>query len=86
MDLEIILRRRGIRFVIVLGTITYACVLHTLVDAQVRGYDVVGPSDSVASWDRGLQELTLRIVDLILWVTVTTDQLTNLISNVHDSG
>ena len=37
-DLEMVLRRRGIRTVIVTGTVTYACVLHTAFDANVRDF------------------------------------------------
>ncbi len=79
-DLELVLRRRGIRCLVIAGTITYACVLHTIFDAYVRDFDVVVPSDGVASWAPDLQDPTLRIVDLILGATLTTDELVRLLS------
>ena len=79
-DLEMVLRRRGIRTVIVAGTVTYACVLHTAFDANVRDFDVVLPSDSVASWAPDLQEPTLRIVDLLLGTTMPTSELVEIVA------
>ncbi len=74
-DLETALRRRGIRTVILAGTITYACVLHTAFDANVRDFDVVVASDASASWAPDLQAPTLRIVDLILGGTAPTGEI-----------
>ncbi len=79
-DLELMLRRRGIRTVIIAGTVTYACVLHTAFDANVRDFDVVMPSDGVASWAADLQDPTLRIVDLILGASVSTGELLELLA------
>ena len=79
-DLELMLRRRGIRAVIIAGTVTYACVLHTAFDAHVRDFDVVMPSDAVGSWAPELQEPTLRITDLILGASVPTQELVQLLS------
>ena len=75
-----VLRRRGIGAVIVAGTITYACVLHTAFDAIARDLDVVIPSDAVASWAPDLQEPTLRIADLILGAVVPTSELVNMLT------
>ena len=74
-DLETALRRRGIRTVILAGTITYACVLHTAFDANVRDLDVIVASDGTASWAPDLQGPTLRIVDLILGGTAATGEI-----------
>ena len=74
-DLEMVLRRRSIRCVVIAGTVTYACVLHTAFDANVRDFDVVVASDGSASWAAELQEPTLRIVDLILGAAVPTSEL-----------
>ena len=74
-DLETALRRRGIRTVILAGTITYACVLHTAFDANVRDLDVIVASDGTASWAPDLQAPTLRIVDLILGGTAATGEI-----------
>ena len=74
-DLETALRRRGIRTVILAGTITYACVLHTAFDANVRDLDVIVASDGTASWAPDLQQPSLRIVDLILGGTAATGEI-----------
>jgi nicotinamidase-related amidase len=69
-DLEMILRRRGIDAVILAGTVSYVCVLHTAFDAHVRDFDVIVASDGTVAWAPDLQAPTMRIVDLILGVAV----------------
>lgn len=64
--LEALLRRRGVRSLILVGTVTYACVLHTAFDAFVRDFDVVIAAEGVSCWFDDLQEPTLRIVELLL--------------------
>lgn len=79
-DLELMLRRRNIKNVVIAGTVTYACVLHTAFDAHVRDFDVVLPSDAVASWATDLQEPTLKIVDLLLGVSRPTAEIVQALS------
>ena len=74
-DLEMVLRRRGIRTVAVAGTVTYVCVLHTAFDAHDRDFNVILVSDGTASWAPELQEPVLRIADLILGAAVPTSEL-----------
>ncbi|MBI4233598.1 MAG: cysteine hydrolase [Chloroflexi bacterium] len=74
-DLEIVLRRRGIKTLIVAGCITYACVLHTCFDASVRDFDLVMLSDGVASWEPNLQQPTLRIAELLLGAVCSIDEI-----------
>ena len=85
-DLETMLRRRGVRTLIIAGTVTYACVLHTAFDAFVRDYDVLVPSDGTASWAAELQGPTLRIVDLLLGATAPTAELISALSVPHARG
>ena len=80
-DLEMVLRRRGISAVIIAGTVTYACVLHTAFDANARDFDVIMPSDGVGSWAADIQEPTLRIVDLILGAVMPTSELVKMLEN-----
>ncbi len=79
-DLEMVLRRRGIRTVIITGTVTYACVLHTAFDANVRDFDVIMASDGVGSWAPDLQEPTLQIVDLILGAVTPSSELVEMLA------
>ncbi len=74
-DLEIVLRRRGIRTVVIAGTVTYACVLHTAFDANVRDFDVIVSTDGSATWKADLQEPALKIVELILGQTASIGEL-----------
>lgn len=64
--LEALLRRRGVRSLILVGTVTYACVLHTAFDAFVRDFDVVIAAEGVSCWFDDLQEPVLRVVELLL--------------------
>ena len=79
-DLETALRRRNIRTVLLAGTITYACVLHTAFDANVRDFDVIVASDGSASWAPDLQAPTMRIVDLILGGTAATGEIIEVLA------
>lgn len=65
-DLEALLRRRGIQSVVLAGTTTYACVLHTAFDAFARDFDVVVAAEGVSCWSHELQLSTFQIVELLL--------------------
>ena len=69
------LRREGIDTVVIAGTVTYACVLHTAFDAYVRDFDVVVASDGVASWVPELQKPAQRIVELLLGSVQPVDEI-----------
>lgn len=79
-DLEQILRRRGIRTLIITGTVTYACVLHTAFDAFVRDFDVIVAREAVSSWFDDLQAATFRIVELLLGRVLSCDEIVTLLS------
>lgn len=78
-DLEQLLRTRGIRTVLITGTVAYACVLHTAFDAFVRGFDVVLVEDAVSSWFDDLADASRRITQLLLGRTVGSSELTGLL-------
>lgn len=73
--LEQVLRRQGVDTVIIAGTVTYACVLHTAFDASVRDFDVVVASDGAASWVPELQNPAERIVELLLGAVLPVDEI-----------
>lgn len=62
-DLDLRLRERAIKTVIVVGVVTNICVRSTVNDAFFRGYDVVVPSDCVAATGPREQEATLFDID-----------------------
>lgn len=78
-DAEHLLRERGIRTVLITGTVAYACVLHTAFDAFVRGFDVVLVEDAVSSWFGDLADASRRITELLLGRTVASSDLTRLL-------
>ncbi|MBI4234606.1 MAG: cysteine hydrolase [Chloroflexi bacterium] len=82
-DLERVLRRRGVDTVIITGTVTYACVLHTAFDAYVRDFDVAVATDGVASWVPALQEPAVRIMELLLGAALPADQIAASIQGVR---
>lgn len=58
-DLEIKLRERGIQAVVLVGVCTDICVLHTSVDAYNKGFQIVIPSQAVASFNPAGHEWSL---------------------------
>ncbi len=74
-SLEAILRRRGVESLILAGTVTYACVLHTAFDAFARDFDVVVAAEGVSCWAEDLREPTFRIIELLLGRVASTERI-----------
>ena len=64
-QLDDILRRRGIRSIVMTGVATNVCVESTLREAFFHGYYVVMPPDCVGSANATLHEATIKSVDFI---------------------
>lgn len=47
-SLEKILKRLGVKHLILTGVVTNICILYTAVDAYMRGYEITVPEDCVA--------------------------------------
>ncbi len=62
-DLDLHLRERNIRHVIVTGVVTNICVRSTVNDAFFLGYDVIVPADCVMATSDQLQESHLYDID-----------------------
>ncbi|MGE0744017.1 MAG: cysteine hydrolase family protein [Rhodospirillales bacterium] len=62
-DLDMVLRARSVRSVVVCGVSTNVCVESTLRDAFETGYYVALPRDAAASWNSALHEATLQTVE-----------------------
>jgi len=58
-DLEIKLRERGIEAVVLVGVCTDICILHTSVDAYNKGFQIIVPSEGVASFNQAGHEWAL---------------------------
>ena len=60
--LDYLLGRLGTRRLILAGQVTEQCILYSALDAYVRHFDVVIPSDAVAGIDAGLGEAALQMM------------------------
>lgn len=61
-DLELILKNRGIRSLIVCGVTTEVCVHTTVREANDRGFECLVPSDCSASYFPEFHEVALRMI------------------------
>ncbi len=77
-DLDLLLRSRRIKSVVVTGVSTNACVETTLRAAFELDYYVCVPPDAVASWDQPLHEATLANVNHRFGVTLGVDEIAAL--------
>ncbi len=71
-DLDLHLKEKGIRSLIIVGVVTNICVLHTAIDASLRGYEIMVPGDCVAALSDYEQEYGLRHIKCVLKGTITS--------------
>ncbi|MCC6473159.1 MAG: cysteine hydrolase [Burkholderiales bacterium] len=74
-DLDLILRNRGIRAIILGGVSTEAGVEATARSARDLGYEVVVLSDGTGSLSREAHELALRLMSLMYFDLATTTDI-----------
>ena len=74
-DLDLHLRERDIKHVIVTGVVTNICVRSTVNDAFFLGYDVIVPQDCVAATSPELQEAHLYDIDTHYGTVVNVDDV-----------
>jgi nicotinamidase-related amidase len=74
-DLDIILRNRGIRTLVIGGVSTEAGVEATARSARDLGYEVVVLSDGTGSLSQEAHELALRLMDLMFFDIATTGDI-----------
>jgi len=63
-DLDLLLRTRGVRNLILTGITTDVCVHTTMRDANDRGYECVMLSDCTGATDRGNHEAALKMIQM----------------------
>jgi nicotinamidase-related amidase len=61
-SLDYLLRRREARRLILTGQVTEQCILYTALDAYVRHFEIVVPSDAVAHIDPELSDAALTMM------------------------
>ena len=78
-ELEAHLREKGIRKLIIVGVATNICVLHTAIDASLRGFEIIVPEDCVAALSDYEQEYSLyHIKNVLKGIVTSSDALTFL--------
>ena len=74
-DLDLVLRSRGIRSVIMTGIATNVCVETTARQAFMRDYYVVFTSDCTATFSQAAHDATLHNIDQFFGEVATSDQV-----------
>jgi nicotinamidase-related amidase len=59
-----LLGQLGTKRVLLTGQVTEQCILYSALDAYVRHFEVIVPSDAVAHIDEGLAAAALRMIEL----------------------
>ena len=74
-DLDLVLRSRGIRTVIMTGVATNVCVETTARQAFLKDYYVVFTSDCSAPFSQAAHDATLYNIDQFFGEVVTSEQI-----------
>lgn len=74
-DLELVLRARGIKTVVVVGYMTDICVETTVRDGFMRDFYVVVPSDCCASNSKAAHEFALERIGAYFGVVATSAEI-----------
>ncbi len=74
-DLDLVLRSRGIRTVVMTGVATNVCVETTARQAFLRDYYVVFTSDCTATYSQAEHDATLQNINSFFGAVVTADEI-----------
>jgi nicotinamidase-related amidase len=64
-DLDLLLRQKGIKSLIISGTVANICVLHTAGSACLRGYEVIVPIDTISALNPFDYQTALRQISFV---------------------
>lgn len=64
-DLEILLRQKGVKTLIITGTVANICVLYTAASASLRGYEVIVPIDCISPLNPFDYQAALRQISFV---------------------
>jgi ureidoacrylate peracid hydrolase len=81
-SLEVMLRMRGVRFLIVCGVTTNYCVDSTIRDAYARDFELVLVGDCCAALDRDLHDAVLRNTDKLHGTVLSLDEVAAALGQV----
>jgi nicotinamidase-related amidase len=65
-QVEALLRRRGVRTVLITGAATNGCIIHSAYDAFVRDFDVVILEDAVISYWPDLHDAAMKVLGAMI--------------------
>ena len=83
-DLDLQLKRHGIRKLIVIGLVAHTCIESTVRDAAELGYDVTVVKDATADYSDEMMHAALDInIPLYASAVVTTNEIIDLMSSSH---
>ena len=70
-EFDLVLRQKGIRSLVITGTVANICVLHTAGSACLRGYEIVVPEDAISSLTSFDQAAALRQISFVYQGKIT---------------
>jgi nicotinamidase-related amidase len=73
-QLDYLLHELGVRRLVLVGQVTEQCILYSALDAYVRHYEIVVPSNAVAHIHRELARAALRMMERNMKAHVTKGQ------------
>jgi len=73
-DLDLLLRQKNIRNLVISGTVSNICVLHTAGSARLRGYEITVAADTISSLTPFDQASALRQISFIYQGKITNSQ------------
>lgn len=88
-ELDMVLRGRGIRHLIVCGITTDCCVHSTIRDANDRGFQCLLVSDACGSGDRKAHEAAVYLMTVeggVLGATTTVDEVVAALSAIEETS
>jgi nicotinamidase-related amidase len=64
-DLDLLLRQKKIQYLVITGTVANICVLHAAGSADLRGYEVVVPIDTISALNPFDYQIALRQISFV---------------------
>ncbi|MGC9105548.1 MAG: cysteine hydrolase family protein [Thermoprotei archaeon] len=77
--LDYVLRVKGIKNLVIVGTVANICVLHTAGSAALRWYNIVVPEDGISALTEFDMMATLRQIDFLYKGKITTSDKVSLV-------
>jgi nicotinamidase-related amidase len=73
-DLDLLLRQKSIRSLVITGTVSNICVLHTAGSARLRGYGIIVAADAISSLTPFDEAAALRQISFIYQGKITNSE------------